>query len=127
VAICLAPTVWCNSVTIRVFAADERLGNRHFEDGSIRGIEMMVQEGEIEDLILRTVRHLVDTPAAVTIGTITDVKGTTYQVRVAKADVGQVIGKDGRTAQSIRTILGAIATKNKRKFLLEIVSTSDRS
>ena len=82
----------------------------------------MVQENEVADLILRTVRHLVDTPEVVTVGTVSDAKGTTYRVRVAKAEVGQVIGKEGKTARSMRTILAAIAMKNKSRLSLEIIS-----
>jgi hypothetical protein len=82
----------------------------------------MVGANEVADLILRTVQHLVDTPEAVTVRSISDEKGIRYQVRVANAEVGQVIGKEGKTAQSMRTILAAIAMKNKSKLSLEILS-----
>jgi hypothetical protein len=64
----------------------------------------------------------MDTLEVVTAGTMSDGRGITYRVPVAKAEVGQVIGKEGKTAQSMRTILAAIAMKNKNTLSLGVVS-----
>ena len=55
---------------------------------------------------------------------VTEVEGehvTVLELRVAQADIGKVIGKQGRTARSIRTILGAAGMKLNRRFTLEIL------
>jgi predicted RNA-binding protein YlqC (UPF0109 family) len=46
---------------------------------------------------------------------------TVFELRVAQGDLGKVIGKQGRTARSIRTLLGAVGTKLNRRFALEIL------
>ena len=55
---------------------------------------------------------------------VTEVEGeqvTVFELRVAQADIGKVIGKQGRTARAIRTILNANATKLKKRAVLEII------
>ena len=66
-------------------------------------------------------KHLVTHPDAVE---VTETQGETASVlelRVAKEDLGRVIGKQGRTAKSIRTILNAAASRTNRKVVLEII------
>jgi hypothetical protein len=76
----------------------------------------------VADLILQMVRHIVDTPEAVTVKTINDGGGTTYRVSVAETEIGQVIGKQGRTARSMRTILAAVSMKDKQRYTLDILT-----
>jgi uncharacterized protein len=52
-----------------------------------------------------------------------DGDGTVYRLRVAPGDVGKVIGKEGRTARAIRTILGGIGMKQKHRYTLDIIES----
>jgi predicted RNA-binding protein YlqC (UPF0109 family) len=75
----------------------------------------------MKDLIQYLARSLVTNPDAVE---VTETQGETASVlelKVAKEDLGRIIGKQGRTAKSIRTILNAAASRANRKFVLEIV------
>lgn len=75
----------------------------------------------ISDLIKLIVSSLVDNPDEIH---ITEVKGdstTVYELKVAKDDLGKIIGKQGKTAKAIRTLLGAAAAKDKRRAVLEII------
>jgi hypothetical protein len=69
---------------------------------------------------------LVDDPAAVRVEAIIDQDTAVLRLMVAPADVGKVIGKQGRTARSLRTILGAASMKHKRRFALDIIEADDR-
>ena len=75
----------------------------------------------MKDLIEFMVKALVDEPNDVSITEISGDKKTRYELRVAKADVGKVIGKRGRTAGAIRTILNAVSTKQGNPAELEII------
>jgi uncharacterized protein len=68
------------------------------------------------------VRELVDTPDEVSITEIPGDEATTYEVRVAADDLGKVIGKQGRIANALRTIVKAVAMKEKKKVYVEIVA-----
>ena len=75
----------------------------------------------MKKLIEVMAKALVDAPELVT---VTENKGdqtSVFELRVAKGDVGKVIGKEGRTAQSIRIILAAASAKLKRRCVLEIL------
>jgi hypothetical protein len=63
----------------------------------------------------------VDTPGDVTVESLSDNGGTTYLIRIANAEMGQVIGKHGRIVQALRTIVAAAAMKEKRKITLDIL------
>lgn len=76
---------------------------------------------EINDIIEIIVKSLVDNPDEVSINQIDGDKVTIYELRVAKEDIGKVIGKRGRTAGSIRIILNAISTKQGKRAELEII------
>jgi len=67
---------------------------------------------------------LVDSPDNVLVQAYADGDGTLLRLRVAPTDVGKVIGKQGRTARSIRTILSAASMKQKHRFALDIVEES---
>lgn len=75
------------------------------------------QLGELVGLIARA---LVDRPDAVEINEVGGDRGR-IELRVAREDIGKVIGKDGRTAQSIRALLAAAASRLNRRALLDIV------
>ena len=75
----------------------------------------------MKDLIAEIVRALVDEPEKVSVNEIEGVQTTVLEVTVAKSDMGKVIGKRGRNAQAIRTILSAAAGKRRRHYVLEIV------
>lgn len=75
----------------------------------------------MKDLITEIVRALVDQPDEVSLNEIGGDHTTVLEVRVAKTDMGKVIGKHGRTAQAIRTILNATAGKAHKRYILEIV------
>lgn len=77
------------------------------------------------DLIAEMARALVDTPNSVSVEAIKDGDGTILRLRVAPSDVGKVIGKQGRTARSMRTILGAASMKVKHRFSLDIVEETE--
>ena len=75
----------------------------------------------MRDLILIIAKSLVDKPDEVE---VTELKGditTVLELRVAKDDLGKVIGKQGKTAHAIRTILNATATKLNQRAVLEIL------
>jgi predicted RNA-binding protein YlqC (UPF0109 family) len=75
----------------------------------------------MSDLVTELARALVDKPEEVSVETIQDGDGTLLRLHVAQSDVGKVIGKQGRTARSIRTVLSAASMKLKRRFSLDIV------
>lgn len=74
----------------------------------------------MSELITEIARSLVDIPDEVKIEAIPDGEGTLLRLIVAPSDVGKVIGKQGRTARSLRTILSAAAMKTKSRFTLDI-------
>jgi len=75
----------------------------------------------MKDLIIEIVKALVDQPEEVSVNEIGGLHTTLLEVRVAKTDMGKIIGKRGRTAQAIRTILSAAAGKTRKRHILEIV------
>ena len=66
-------------------------------------------------------KALVDIPEEVSVREVTGEQVTVLELKVAPSDLGKVIGKQGRTARSIRTILGAAGMKLSRRFTLEIL------
>jgi len=75
----------------------------------------------LKQLIAVIAQALVDDPDAVEVAEIDGGHSTLIELRVAKSDIGKVIGKDGRTAQSMRTLLTAASTKAGRRAHLDIV------
>jgi predicted RNA-binding protein YlqC (UPF0109 family) len=73
------------------------------------------------ELIAAIARSLVDKPEAVSVNEASNEAGTVLRLRVDPSDVGKVIGKQGRTARSLRTILGAVSVKLHHRYSLEIV------
>ena len=75
----------------------------------------------MKDLIERIARALVDNPDEVMVTAIEGNQSTVLELKVAKEDLGKIIGKQGRTARSLRIILGAASGKERRRVLLEII------
>jgi len=75
----------------------------------------------MKDLIMIIAKSLVDKPDEVELKEILGEKMTVFELHVAKDDLGKVIGKHGHTAQAIRTLLNATATKLKKRAVLEII------
>lgn len=74
-----------------------------------------------QDLIETIARALVDEPDQVEVESIDEGDTITLELRVAQSDIGKVIGKDGRTAQSIRALLSAASAKHGRRVHLDIL------
>lgn len=75
----------------------------------------------MNELIKYIATSLVDNPDAVEVSAVEKDDVTVYELRVAKEDLGKVIGKQGRTARAIRSVLSAAAGKNDKKARLDIV------
>jgi hypothetical protein len=76
---------------------------------------------DLKELVLVMARALVDVPEKVEVYETAGEQTTVLELRVAKEDVGKVIGKQGKTARAMRTILSAAATKLRKRSILEIV------
>ena len=77
--------------------------------------------GDMRTLVEQIAQALVDVPGEVQVTPVEDGDSTVLELRVAQTDLGKVIGKQGRTAKSIRTILGAASMKLKKRYTLEII------
>lgn len=75
----------------------------------------------IKELVEDIAKALVDEPEQVAVREVTGEQTTVLELKVAPDDLGKVIGKQGRTARSIRTLLGAAGMKLNRRFTLEIL------
>jgi hypothetical protein len=75
----------------------------------------------MRQLVEDIAKALVDIPEEVVVREVAGEQVTVLELRVAASDLGKVIGKQGRTARSIRTILGAAGMKLNRRFTLEIL------
>jgi predicted RNA-binding protein YlqC (UPF0109 family) len=76
---------------------------------------------QIEELIGYIARSLVDDPDAVEVEAIDGDNTIVVELTVAKADLGKVIGREGRTARAIRTLLAAASARQQRRAVLEIL------
>lgn len=75
----------------------------------------------MKDLVKYIAQALVDSPDEVSVSEVEGEQTSVIELRVAKEDLGKIIGKHGRTAQSIRTILSAASAKKRKRAVLEIV------
>jgi uncharacterized protein len=89
-------------------------------------VKCSVPETSVSELVAAIARALVDNPGGVSIKETSNQFGETLHLRVQATDVGLVIGKQGRTARSLRTILGALSVKLKHRYSLEIVEVFDQ-
>jgi uncharacterized protein len=78
-------------------------------------------EADMKDLVEMIAKALVDYPEQVIVTEVEGEQTTVLELRVAPSDLGKVIGKQGRTARCIRTLLGAAGMKLKKRFVLEIL------
>jgi predicted RNA-binding protein YlqC (UPF0109 family) len=78
---------------------------------------------DMQALMTEIAKALVDEPEAVQVEAIQEGESTLLRLRVAPGDIGKVIGKQGRTARSLRTILGAASMKLQHRFGLDIVES----
>lgn len=76
---------------------------------------------ELKDLIQYVAKSLVDMPDEVQVTEISGEQTTVIELKVDKSDLGKVIGKQGRTARALRTILNAASTKLRKRSVLEII------
>ena len=76
---------------------------------------------ELKELIQYVSKALVDMHEEVTVNEIVGEQTTVVELKVDKSDLGKVIGKQGRTARALRTILNAASTKLKKRSVLEII------
>jgi len=79
------------------------------------------QGGDVRALVEQIAKALVDEPEQVSVQTVEDAQGTVLELRVGPNDLGKVIGKQGRTARSLRTLLGAAGMKLHKRVTLEIL------
>lgn len=76
---------------------------------------------ELRNLVEVMAKALVDFPEQVNVAEIEGEQTTVIELKVAKEDLGKIIGKEGRTARSLRTILSAVSTKLRKRSVLEIL------
>ena len=81
----------------------------------------MSDSGELKELISYVSKALVDVPEKVEVSEVVGEQTTVIELRVDKSDLGKVIGKQGRTARALRTILNAASTKLRKRSVLEII------
>ena len=81
----------------------------------------MNESNGVKALLQEIAKALVDTPESVAVNEVAGEHATVFELRVAESDLGKVIGKQGRTARSLRTLLTAVGTKMNRRFTLEIL------
>jgi len=80
-----------------------------------------VGDGAMKNLIYYIAQALVDNPEQVTVSEVEGNQTSVLELKVAKEDLGKVIGKQGRTARAMRTILSAASAKLKKRTVLEII------
>lgn len=79
---------------------------------------------EITGLILGIAKALVDSPEQVVVEAVEEQGATVLRLRVDQSDIGKIIGKQGRTARSLRTILSAASMKLQHRYSLDIIDNS---
>lgn len=75
----------------------------------------------MKELIKYIVQAMVDHPEQIEVSEVEGTRVSVLELKVAKADMGKIIGKQGRNAHAIRTILGAASAKVKKRTILEII------
>jgi predicted RNA-binding protein YlqC (UPF0109 family) len=80
-----------------------------------------LKKNELANMVEVIAKSLVDLPDEVSVSELQGENTTVIALKVAKTDIGKIIGKEGKTAKAIRTILLGAATKLKRRTVLEIV------
>jgi predicted RNA-binding protein YlqC (UPF0109 family) len=75
----------------------------------------------MREAIEKLVKSLVDAPEAVEVNERNDRSATVFEVRVAENDMGKLIGREGRTVRSLRSLVHAVSLKRERRYMLEII------
>jgi predicted RNA-binding protein YlqC (UPF0109 family) len=75
----------------------------------------------MKDLVTRIAKALVDNPEEVVVTEIKGAQSSVLELKVAKEDIGKIIGKHGRTVVAIRTILSAASMKLKKRYILDLL------
>jgi len=81
----------------------------------------MLREVDMKALVELMAKSLVDKPEEVIVAVADGEKTSIFELRVASSDIGKVVGKQGKTAQAMRTILSAAGTKLDKRYVLEIL------
>lgn len=81
----------------------------------------MLLMSQLREFVEFMAKSIVDSPEEVKVTEVAGEKTTVIELRVASEDLGKVIGKQGRTAKAIRSILSAVAAKMKKRAVLEIL------
>ncbi|MBC2711555.1 MAG: KH domain-containing protein [Desulfosarcina sp.] len=76
---------------------------------------------QLDKLVTYIAQSLVDRPENVLVRTVNSDHTMVLELSVAKADVGKIIGRQGRTVHAIRTLIGAVSSKTKKRIFLEII------
>jgi uncharacterized protein len=79
------------------------------------------QQSSLRELVEYLARGLVDSPEKVEVEEVDEPDALVFELKVADEDLGKVIGKQGRTAKAMRTILSAASSKTRRRVLLDII------
>ena len=87
----------------------------------------MLDHEEVRDWLLRTVKLVVDSPDEVVIEAVPGDQRTTFRIRANPGDVGKVIGRQGRTSQSLRVLASAMGKKLNWRFVVEIEEVNKSS
>jgi uncharacterized protein len=77
--------------------------------------------GSVKDLVTVIVQNLVDNPESVSVVEVSSGQTMVLELRVDRTDIGRVIGRQGRTAHALRTIITAASAKDNKKAILEIL------
>lgn len=85
----------------------------------------MVKGTNLTDWLRTTIELLVDDPSSIRLNEIEGEQARVYEVTVAKSDIGKVIGRNGKTADSMRWILYALAGKERKRAVLQIVDNHE--
>jgi predicted RNA-binding protein YlqC (UPF0109 family) len=101
-------------------------GNKNFDGFTVNvditvKLNLHVEVETMKELIKFIAQSLVDNPDQVEVSEILGEQTSVIELRVAKEDLGKVIGKQGRTAKAMRTILSAASTKMRKRTVLEII------
>ena len=75
----------------------------------------------MKEILQTIIENLVEDKASISINEIEDERSVTFEVKVAESDMGKVIGKQGKIAQSIRTVMKAVAAREHRRVSVEFI------
>lgn len=75
----------------------------------------------MKDILETIIKALVDDTESVNVNAVEGEKSVVYEVKVAESDMGKVIGKDGKIARSIRTLIKALAAKEQKRVTIEFI------